>query len=112
MQGLDIAIESGGGTTLVRLLGDAGISNADHLQHKLTLLAALDPPRVVFDLSGLTFISSLGMGELVKFSSSAKRKGHTVVFAGIDGDVREAFTRARLDDVLFIVDDVEAALAG
>src|ERR1035441_4794014 len=52
---------------IVRIVGEAGIDNISTLEGELLKISALRPPLVVFDLSGLDFIASLGMGALMSF---------------------------------------------
>ena len=63
---------------IVRVVGEAGISNVAVLERELTKILVLRPPLVVFDLSGLDFIASLGMGALMSFRQGLVRNGGMV----------------------------------
>jgi anti-anti-sigma regulatory factor len=94
---LEVAVLETGEGALVRLEGVAGVLEAGALEAPLARLAARDPARVIFDLSGLQFISSLVMGSLVAFRRAAVRAGSRVCLTpDLHPAVREALSRADL----------------
>ena len=97
---------------VVRLTGQVGILEVEPLRGQLSRLVAKRPALVVFDLAGLTFISSLGMGALMEFRRGATRQGGQVKLAAVQPTVLEAFKAAGLDQVFPIAESAEAALAG
>jgi anti-anti-sigma factor len=99
------------GAVVVTLRGQGDFHAAQQLDAQLTQLSASRPGAVVFDLRGLTFISSLFMGSLVRFRHACARRCGQVRIAGASEMVRSALHRARLDAVLPVRADVEAALA-
>ena len=64
----------------------------------------------VIDLSGLTFLSSMGMGALVSFHRAVTRNGGVVRLAAAPPPIADAIRRARLTDVLDLQATVAAAL--
>jgi anti-anti-sigma factor len=62
-------------------------------------VSALHPKAVVLDLTGMTFISSLGMGSIVAFNKGVKRGGGKVIACGTRPMVMDAFKRARLHEI-------------
>jgi len=98
---------------IVSLNGPGDLPGAAKLDSKLLALTAQHPSRVVFDLSGLTFISSIFMGSLIKFRQGIDRAKGKVVICGAPMIVLEALQRARLDQVFSFhpaVDDAVRAL--
>lgn len=94
---------------VVRLIGELHVPEVDRLQLHLSTLEAHRPRRVVFDLSGLSFISSLGLGALVTFQHKIRRNQGEVILAGIQPNIREMLHVARLDQILTIRDSVAEA---
>jgi len=97
MNGLSVQTRTEGEAVVVALVGAADVAGAALLERELTMLSARRPARVVFDLSGVTFISSLCIGALVSFyRGSAAWKGR-VALAGANETVAGALRRCRLD---------------
>ena len=86
--------------------GEAGIDHADELERKLNLLLESKPPLLVLDLGGLSFISSMGMGALVRIKQAAASTGGRVVLASLQPTISEAFHYAALDRIFDIRRDV------
>ena len=108
MSNIHIETQSLPQALLVKVTGDAGVAAVSELDDKLMRLTAGKPPSVIVDLSGLAFISSIGMGALVNFHKSIHRQGGAVRFAAPQPMVNEAFKRARLHSLLDIRPTVDA----
>ena len=102
--------KGGGDVVVVELIGSADLAGGETLQRSITKLSAQRPPRVVFDLSRLTFIASMCMGSLVSYRRACERWNGTMVLAGTTEPVATALSRARLDQIFTMVPSVEAAL--
>jgi anti-sigma B factor antagonist len=96
---------------LVKLQGEAGLAQIDTLSNHFMKIMARHPAKVVLDISQLGFIASAGMGALVSLERGLRRRGGKVYLAAPQPEVREAFYRARLQDIFTIVATVEAALS-
>ena len=73
-EGTGVAVETAAdpdGTVTVTVSGELDISNADVLRHELADVTDASPPRVVFDLGGLSFVDSSGIAVLVQVANSA-----------------------------------------
>jgi len=98
---LRIGLSESADTSVVRLSGDAGFPDADRLADALAAVAARRPRKVVIDLSGLAFISSLAIGVLVTFKYRLKRQGGGMVIVGARPRIEETLRVARVfDDVM------------
>jgi anti-anti-sigma factor len=84
-----------GDTALAKLLHDA-----------LPVL----PPLVIIELSGVTYLSSLGMGALLRFQNDVKEAGGTLRLAGLMDMVAALLRRCRLDHAFHIYPDVASAI--
>lgn len=67
--------------------------------------------RVVLDCRGLTFLSSLGIGTLIRIQSRLKQRGGTVKLAAVPGVVADVLHVVHLDRLLDIYPDVDTAVA-
>lgn len=75
-------------------------------------LAIIDRnPRLVLDFGETRFLSSAGMAALVKLQRAARLRGGDLRLAGCTHDVRLAIELVRLDAVIAIFPDVQAATA-
>src|SRR5262245_32419160 len=109
---LEITIDRIADAVVVRIKGEAPVRNVDDMERQLRPVAALRSSLVVFDLSGLSFISSLGMSVLVNLHRGIERNGATVRFAAAQPAIGELFATTRLDTVFQLCPSVDEAIAG
>ena len=69
-----------------------------------------NPPHVVVDLSGVTFIDSSGLAVLIRAREDIRNYGGKLTLSGIREDVLVIFEMARLDQV-FLIDPQNDLLA-
>ena len=67
--------------------------------------------KVIFDLSGLSFIDSAGVGIVVMCFGKLKKSGGALLVAGAKGYVEETLKTTRVNEVLPLFPSVEAAAA-
>ncbi len=67
-------------------------------------------PRVVVDLSGVSFMSTPGLATLVEALQTSKRTSTGLVLCGLQDRVRAVFEIARLQTVFRIVPTISAAM--
>jgi len=108
---LEIHIDEHPHGPIVHLKGDPGVGAGHSLEIEMTRLCARRAPLVILDLSELTMISSLVMGQFIALQRSLSRTGGQVRLASLTPIVLECFQRARLDNVFKIFSDVPTALA-
>jgi anti-sigma B factor antagonist len=90
----------------VALTGDVGAFQFDILDAEVDRLAAANPKRVAFDLSGVTYISSAGLGAFVKLRTALAKHGGQLLIGGAAPEIAKAFKRSKLDRLLTFVDSV------
>ena len=61
------------GVKLVVLRGEAGVAEAPDMSALMIDLAASRPKKLVFELTGLPFISSMAMGEMAALAAALRR---------------------------------------
>src|SRR3954452_373401 len=107
---LCVKAEDRDGACVIRVIGDAGVANAELLDFELARRCTSRPVLAVLDLSELTFISSLGLAALISFQRVVNRHGGTVRVAGLSPQFADVFRRTQLQQVFEMHDSVDAAL--
>ena len=69
------------------------------------------PPRLVVDLSGVTYIDSSGLAVLINATRDMEDYGGIFMLAGVREDVRPILETARLENYFLIFSSVDEALA-
>lgn len=82
---------------VVKLVGEAGMSTVDDLEIALTRLVAGRYPLVLVDMTGLAFLSSIGIGALVSFQRGVARSGGHAIYCGARFAIQNSIAHARLD---------------
>ena len=108
----EVAVEDRDGWRVLRLAGEVDVATAPRLRDRLVQLITEGPPRLVVDLSGLTFIDSMGLGALVSGLKRARALDGDLRLAGPTDHVAKVLSITRLDKAFLVGDTVEAALAG
>jgi anti-anti-sigma factor len=98
------------GGIIIKLEGSLELAACTALERGLLGLTARKPKLAIFDLSGLTFISSLAMGSIVSFRTGVTRAGGKVFLAGMSPLILECFRRPRLTMLFEVRDSVTQCL--
>jgi len=107
---LQIDAEQTANGFVVHVAGDADGEQVDELDRQLRLISNLKPKLLVLDVANMNFISSAGMGLLVRIHQTLKTDaGGKLVLAAPRPLVREALRRAALQKLFEIVDSVDQA---
>jgi anti-anti-sigma factor len=94
---IEVGVTEAPGELIVRIAGKGCVGQADTLAAGLRRPSARRPALVTLDLSGLSCVSSLAMGVLVRFRHGVVRGGGRVRLAGsLQEPVRAAVERAGL----------------
>lgn len=93
------------------LTGSLNAENCDFLFDCIEGRIEAGYTRLILNCEGLSYISSLGLGMLVRVHSRMKRIGGDVKLAHLDGAVGKILHLIRLDRVLQIYPSVEEAAA-
>lgn len=93
------------------LVADGGLDahNARALAGKLDTLISAGIHDVIVDCSRLTFMSSSGIGTLLKLNRQLNARGGRVHLAGTTGAITQVIRLARLENVLGVHPDVGRA---
>ncbi len=106
---LGIELDSRGETTVVRVTGAAGADVSAQMNRTIQEAAQTGPVLLAIDLSGLSFISSTGLGGLVGAHVSMERDGVTMCLVNPHKMIREVLEVTRLNTLFRVVDTLEEA---
>jgi len=67
--------------------------------------------QLVVDISGLEYVSSLGVREFVQLAKSVHGTGSVAVLCGLKGMVKEVFDMTHMGGLFHTFDSVDAAIA-
>ena len=98
-------------SNVLPLEGEIDLHVSPRIASSLQSLIAAKPPRVVVDLSKVSYIDSSGLAVLIEGMQNVTAYGGRFALAGLQESVRPIFEIARLDQVFKIYPDVDAALA-
>jgi anti-sigma B factor antagonist len=76
---------------LLRLTGELDASSAPELDRVLGELAGQGHPRIVLDLSGLSFVDSAGVSVLIRGKHDAEERGYALVLSRPTPQVQGVF---------------------
>jgi anti-anti-sigma factor len=108
---LQVSYQDRDGVRIVLLKGEAGVAEAQELASIMIELAASRPKKLVLDLSLLTFISSLALGEMAALANSLRRFESRLAIAAAAPLIGGAIRRVRLDKSYEVFGSLDAAVA-
>ena len=97
---LSITRSDDGRDGMLALSGELDVITAPDLARQLDELAAEACPRVLLELSGLTFVDSAGVSVLVKAKHEAEANGRRLTLRDPTEQVRQVFSIVGLADWL------------
>lgn len=108
----EIAVEELEGWRVLRLAGEVDVASSPRLRDRLVQLVTEGPPQLVVDLSGVTFIDSMGLGALVSGLKRARAHAGDLRLVGPTDHVAKVLAITRLDQAFVVADTVADAMAG
>lgn len=87
-------------------------SDSQRIEWALADLLKENCKKVIFDLSGVTFLDSSGIGILMMCHAKLKKAGGTLHIAGARGMVQETMALTSLDKIVSLYPDAKQAAAG
>jgi len=100
---LSISVRRTGGEAAVTLVGEIDMSTVQRLAKVVDEILVTDaPPRVVLDLSGVTFCDSQGLGTLVVLSRKATMAQSYLVLTNVGDFLLRVLDITGLRDALMI----------
>lgn len=97
---LGISAEAGESGSVVRLSGEADLSDVGQLGDALSALISSGARHLTVDLSGLRFADSAAIGTLVEAHLALKRQGGTLELAELQPEVARTLSLLGVDQVI------------
>jgi anti-sigma B factor antagonist len=106
---LDVTLQQG--WTVLTVTGELELATAPQLRQRVVGLVAEGRTRIVLDLAGVDFADSVGLGVIVAALKRVRGRDGELAVAGAVPRVRRLFEITRLDEIVELFPDVDAALA-
>jgi anti-sigma B factor antagonist len=95
--------------TLVVVLGRLNAASAPQVKNCINKLVSGSHNRLVFDMSGVSFMDSSGLASLVSGLKATRERGGWLKLAGVGAQVAGVFKMTKLDGVFEMYPSVSAA---
>jgi anti-sigma B factor antagonist len=106
---MDLTIDKqGDGITFLRLVGKMDIDGTGEVDLKLSAATTEDKAQLVADLSGVSFMSSIGIGVLLRAVKTARRRGGNMVLLNPQPVVRLVLEKTGIPQLVEICDTMES----
>ena len=109
---MDITQDEQGSALVLRLDGRLNMVAAPRLKAAIDDAVGAGRPRIVVDLSSVSFMDSSGLGALVAGLKKARQASGDLRITGVNQQVATVLRLTNLDRVLRAHDSVEAASSG
>jgi anti-sigma B factor antagonist len=106
----DLDVERVGDVPIVVVMGDVDLYTAPALREQLVLLTESGEHRVIVDLSGVTFLDSMGLGVLVGAKKRAARHDGGIDLVVQTPEIRRIFEITMLDEIFDVYESRATAL--
>lgn len=110
MSDINIAVESLKRVDLITVAGRVDSSNASALDQTINKSMTNGRYHLVFELSGVNYMSSAGLRAIVSALRNCKRQGGDVRLANVSPRVAEVLSLAGLTSIFQTFDDATAAV--
>lgn len=98
------------GLAVLSLEGELDFASGSELRHELSRIATERQPRVVVEVSGVTFIDSTGLNTLASGARTFEEKHGVLVVAGASEHVRYVFEIVHIGDTVCVTPTLDEAL--
>ena len=109
---MQIAAEKNDGLLLLTFGGQLDAASADESEQALLALIDEQGLRVVVDLGPLTYLSSVGLGVILRLTKQVLRYDGRIVFHSLQPRVRQILDMTGLSLMLQLYESAEEALKG
>ncbi len=106
-----IISQLGYGMTNLKLSGRMDIEGAEEVNLSLNVATSEDGALLIVDLSEVDFMSSIGIGVLVRVANAARRRGGNLVLLSPQPVVRLVLVKTHIHEVITICDMLDEAMS-
>ncbi|MDD5100309.1 MAG: STAS domain-containing protein [Syntrophales bacterium] len=107
---MEITVKKEGSASVVSVKGRIDALTAGEFEKGLAALMAGGDYALVVDFKGLEYISSAGLRSILSTAKQLKAKGGEMIFAGLQGPVKDVFKISGFGSIFKIFDTEEEAL--
>ena len=107
-----VKTESRNGLMICRVDGDIDINCSPDLKKIFDKLISQKTPKIVIELSKVTYVDSSGLATLVGILKNMRSYGGKMRLAGMSPKVKSLFEITKLDKLFEIMESEEEAIAG
>jgi len=107
---LTVELRREGSIQIATLRGSAGTETGEDLQRRLIAAATDQPPKIVVDLSGLSFVNSAGLGAFIALHQHCRQHGGDVCFVNPRPAVAQILRVTNLDRLIRTYPDLDSAI--
>jgi len=79
------------GVTKVTLVGSIDSQTCPLLEKKIGTVVGSSPTTIMFDMAGVTYITSMGLSLMVKTEKTIKAAGKTIIVVNIPPQIKKVF---------------------
>jgi anti-anti-sigma factor len=108
---MEIKEEKRGEVKVIGLRGRLDATTSPSVEQRLLAMVAQGEVRIAFDLSGLSYISSMGLRVLMVVAKQVQNSGGRLALATLNDTVREIFNLAGFTHVFSVFQTVDEAAA-
>jgi anti-anti-sigma factor len=105
---IDVA-QTDGGITRINLAGRMDVAGTQAIDLKFTALTATARAAILVDMSGVSFLASIGMRTLLASAKALGKRGGKMVLLNPQPLVENALATAGIDTLIPVFHDVDAA---
>ena len=107
-----VKTESKNGLTICRVEGDIDIACSPDLKKVFDKLISQKTPKIVIELSKVSYVDSSGLATLVGILKNMRSYGGKMRLAGMSPKIKSLFEITKLDKLFEIMASEEEAIAG
>lgn len=107
---MEIRFEKRGEVLIYKLIGEMDMYTSSEFREKFNEHYAEGTRKYIFDLSGLTYIDSTGIGTIIAAFTSLRKQNGELYISGVHGVVKRVIEFTKLNSFLPIVPDMNTAL--
>ena len=98
------------GFPVLALVGELNINTAPDLRHLLVKHVKAKQPRLILDLSGLSFMDTSGLATLIEAHLTSEKQAGMLALFGLQAHILEVFEITRVINLFSVFDTQEQAL--
>lgn len=104
------SVEQQENVVVIHISGEVDMSSSPDLRKVLLHEVRQKRPKIIIDLSGVSYIDSSGLATLIECLQGVSKYKGTLIIVGLRPNVRDVFEIAKLDEVFDLRETVDEAM--